>query len=294
MSAYDEAVVVGVDGSDAALSAVRWAAREAQRTGRRLRLIVSVWVSPFGYLGTSDPAVDALARRVGEVALDRAELLVREVAPGLDVTREPSARPALETLERASTTAWQTVVGRRGSGGFARLLAGSVALGLPARSHGPVVVVPHAFRDDGSGPVVVGLEGSESDRELAAAAYREASFRGVELVAVHSWSDNPLLAPQLVRNPEIAAQLAADEGDERRLLAEQLDGWSQQYPDVAVRSVVPQGSPAGSVLDAADTAQLIVLGSRGRNALRAMLLGSTSRAVISHAQCPVLVIPRPD
>ena len=294
MSLNDEAVAVGVDGSDAALSAVRWAAREAHRYGRPLRLIVSVWVSPFGYIGTADPQVDALAQRVGEIALDRAELLVREVAPGVAVTRESSGRPALDTLERESMSAWQTVVGRRGSGGFARLLAGSVALGLAARAHGPVVVVPQGFRDDASGSVVVGLEGSASDRAVAAAAFREASFRGTELIAVHSWSDNPLLAPQLVRNPEIAAQLAADEGDERRLLAEQLDGWSERYPDVAVRSVVPQGSPAGSILDAADTAQLVVVGSRGRNAVQAMLLGSTSRAVISHSQCPVLIIPHRD
>ena len=141
---------------------------------------------------------------------------------------------------------------------------------------------------------MVGLEGSASDRAVAAAAFREASFRGAELIAVHSWSDNPMLAPQLARYPEIAAQLAADESDEQRLLAEQLDGWAEQYPDVTVRSVVPQGSPAGSILDAADAAQLVVLGSRGRNAVQAMLLGSTSRAVIAHSQCPVLIIPHED
>lgn len=58
-----------------------------------------------------------------------------------------------------------------------------------------------------------------------------------------------------------------------------------------VRPVVRRGSPAGVILDAASNAELIVVGTRGRGAIKRVLLGSVATHVTHHAAAPVVVIP---
>ncbi|HEY3263439.1 MAG TPA: universal stress protein, partial [Pseudonocardiaceae bacterium] len=79
-------------------------------------------------------------------------------------------------------------------------------------------------------------------------------------------------------------------GDERRLLAERLAGWQQEDPDVPVERVLTRDRPVRSLLQVAQTAQLVV-GSRGRCGFAGMLLGSTSHALIHHCPCPLVVVP---
>jgi nucleotide-binding universal stress UspA family protein len=78
--------------------------------------------------------------------------------------------------------------------------------------------------------------------------------------------------------------------DERRLLAERLAGWQHEFPDVKVAQLVTKDRPVRSLLDAAQTAQLLVVGSRGRGGFTGMLLGSTSQALLHHCPCPVAVV----
>jgi nucleotide-binding universal stress UspA family protein len=51
------------------------------------------------------------------------------------------------------------------------------------------------------------------------------------------------------------------------------------------------GSPAQVILDAAEEASLVVVGSRGRGGFRGLLLGSVSQHVVNHAPCATVVIP---
>jgi nucleotide-binding universal stress UspA family protein len=77
------------------------------------------------------------------------------------------------------------------------------------------------------------------------------------------------------------------------MLAEQLAGWHEKYPDVAVRRVLFKGHPAEAMLRFGDRAQhpsVLVVGSRGRGGFTGLLLGSTSQTVLSHATCPVIVV----
>ena len=81
-----------------------------------------------------------------------------------------------------------------------------------------------------------------------------------------------------------AVQSAAD-----KTLAESLAGWQERYPDVAIHRVVDFKQPARHLLDQAERAQLVVLGSHGRGGFAGMLLGSVSTTVAQEARVPVIV-----
>ncbi|HEY3467530.1 MAG TPA: universal stress protein, partial [Amycolatopsis sp.] len=83
------------------------------------------------------------------------------------------------------------------------------------------------------------------------------------------------------------------ERDEDRLLSQRLAGWQEKYPEVEIRRVLVRERPRHALLDVSEEAQLVVVGSRGRGGFTGMLLGSTSQALVQHAQCPVLVV-RPE
>jgi nucleotide-binding universal stress UspA family protein len=109
---------------------------------------------------------------------------------------------------------------------------------------------------------------------------------------VHAWSDDTYAGgDETNRN---LADWDATEGDEQRVLAERLAGWQEKYPGVEVRRELVRDRPRHALLEWSATAQLVVVGSRGRGGFRGMLLGSTSQALVQHAHCPVLVVrPRP-
>jgi nucleotide-binding universal stress UspA family protein len=81
----------------------------------------------------------------------------------------------------------------------------------------------------------------------------------------------------------------AVEDTETGRLAERLAGWQEKYPDVTVRRIVTRDRPVRCLLEHSADAQLLVVGSRGHGQFSGMLLGSTSRALIYHAPCPLLV-----
>jgi nucleotide-binding universal stress UspA family protein len=78
--------------------------------------------------------------------------------------------------------------------------------------------------------------------------------------------------------------------DELRAMAETVAGLGEKYPDVQVEQRLRQGRPAKVLADASRGAALVVVGSRGHGGFASMLLGSTSRSLLHHAQCPVLVV----
>ncbi|QBS44782.1 hypothetical protein DMB37_36560 [Nocardia sp. CS682] len=71
--------------------------------------------------------------------------------------------------------------------------------------------------------------------------------------------------------------------------SERLAGWQEKYPDVTVTRKVYRTEPTEQLAEWSNSAQLIVVGSRGRGGFTGMLLGSTSHFLVQHAHCPVLV-----
>ncbi len=178
------------------------------------------------------------------------------------------------------------VLGNRGLGGFAGLLLGSVAVQVSAHADGPVLVVRGESRADG--PVVVGVDGSELSQEAVRFAFEEAAWRGTELVAVHAWLYPTPVGPGDIL--PLVYDLDAFRDEEERVLAEAVAGWSERYPEVPVRRRLVRGSPGRALVEESRTAQLVVVGARGRGALGGLLLGSVSHAVLHHAHCPLAIV----
>ena len=78
------------------------------------------------------------------------------------------------------------------------------------------------------------------------------------------------------------------------VLAETIAGYQEKYPDVAVSRLVKEARPAKCLLDAARSAQLIVVGSHGHGGFPGMTLGSVSQAVLHGADCPVIITRPPN
>ncbi len=282
-------VIVGVDGSAVSKVAVDWAARDAARRGTALRL-VHVLTPPAVMAFPEVPMPAGYAEwqeEEGQMLLDAAVKTVEEAAGDtrVEVTTDMVAGSSVPVLADLSAEAQLMVVGSRGRGAFARGLLGSVSTGLVHHAKCPVAIVhdedplmPHPAQ----APVVVGVDGSPASDRAVAIAFEQASFRGVDLVAVHAWSDSGVFEFPGVDWSQLQAI-----GE--TTLSERLAGWQENYPDVLVRRVVVADRPAHQLLEQAESAQLLVVGSRGRGGLAGMLLGSVSTAIVHAARMPVIV-----
>ena len=141
--------------------------------------------------------------------------------------------------------------------------------------------------------IVVGLDGSEHGAAALRFAAEEAELRDASLVVVHAWTYVPLAPIQsgydTMEMPPalVAGDLEREEEDARRLVDEAL---ATLPTDLPVEKRIVAGGPAEAILDEAQGATLVVVGSRGHGRLAAALLGSVSSRVIEHAPCPVVVV----
>ena len=282
-------IVVGVDGSDSALMAVRWAAGAAVREKRDLRVISAAGIVPGAYAPTAmmtSPAVVEAMHAGAARAIEAATQVAVDVAPDLDVAGKVVSGSATLALRHASVWAHLIVLGRRGLGGVRGLLVGSVSNDTTSHAECPVVVVGGPAPT--TGPVVVGADGSPTSTAAIGHAFRQADLLGTSLLGVYAYGGSSGAA-FYGADQKILRQF---EDDAEELLGEQLAGYPEDFPDVKVERRVGIASPAEEIVDAAQSAQLVVVGTRGRGGFRGLFLGSTSRAVLEVAPCPVMVVHR--
>ncbi|MFC8277979.1 universal stress protein, partial [Streptomyces sp. NPDC057271] len=252
-------VTAGLDGSKESLAAAGWAAAEAVSREVPLRLVhVEEWPNapelPLSYAHT-------LAERAESLLREEADL-TRRNHPGLEVLTQRARGRAAEELTAAANQADLTVLGSRGLGGIRGFIVGSVSLAVVGAARQPVVLVregaDHAARDGG---IVVGVDISRPCEALLGFSFNEAARRGVPLRFVHSWTLPASYGYAAVMDPGIGEELGDHLFGE---LDDLLEPWRKRYAGVDVAAEAVTGSAAYQLVEASQTAQLVVVGRRSR------------------------------
>ena len=280
-------IFVGVDGSSASKVAVRWAARDAWMRNAALT-VVHVLPAPAETWPRTPPTVGLAQwqeRQGNRIIADAIKIAQQSIDGRSHINSELLVGATVATLIDLSKEAEMIVVGCRGRGALQQRLLGSVSAGLVHHAYCPVAVIhdedpsmPHPAK----APVLVGIDGSPASELATGIAFDQASRRGVELVALHAWSD-----AGVYEFP--GTDWSTFKSLEDQLLAERVAGWQERYPDVTVRRVVVSDRPAWALVEQSESAQLVVVGSHGRGGFSGMLLGSVSSAVVQSARMPVIV-----
>jgi nucleotide-binding universal stress UspA family protein len=269
-------VVVAVDGSERNRSAVTWGALEAASAGCQLQLVTAL----PGRDGRGQ-VLDMLADTLQQVLpVVRDEQVSVDAVPGSPV----------DVLLDRSQDARLIVVGKRGLGGFARVIVGSTSIALAGRSPVPVAIVPDGWKqeDHGADPVVLGIDPHRPDHRAFHLAFRRAERLGVRLVAVHGWEPPSAYS----WDASAVAGISSTWEQEAVTRFEQLlEVWQARFLDVEVTSVHRRTHPASAVLEAAERAQLVVLGRHAEGMFGGFAFGSVARAVLHYVETPVIVVP---
>jgi nucleotide-binding universal stress UspA family protein len=279
-------IVVGTDGTASSQAAVQWAAREAQRGNRLLRIVHAFewdWHESRYRVGTEYADIAwHLAQAVTATALDQA----RAVAPSLRIETDTLIGHAVPKLLAIADDAEIMVLGNRGRGGFASLLLGSVSQRVATHAPGSVVIV-RGRGDVTDGPIAVGVDDSPGADHVLHTAFEEATSRDCALAVIRTylpvtplWIGAPV--PSGVPTPE-------QDADEHARLEELLAPWRMKYPDVAVEAILSHHSTAAVLEGVSHGAQLVIVGSRGHGTIAGALIGSTGLELLHHADCPVFI-----
>ncbi|OBA60557.1 hypothetical protein A5647_14170 [Mycobacterium sp. 1100029.7] len=263
MFVLPQCIVVGVDGSKAALRAALWAVDEAAKRDVPLRLIYAM-----GQDDTPEAAEFALRCATSTVAATH-----RSVKIETDTAREPP----VQALIRASASAAMVCVGALGMRHFRAGRMGSTTAAVAVSAHCPVAII----RDRDGRPrrpareIVVEVDDAPDNGLLLGAAMEEALLRGAPVQAV------------------ICGRTAAADLD-RRALAEldrRLTRWRRQYPVIQVQSLTVPGTLLDYLSDRQRPVQLVIVGSHDRAHL-SELVGPAGNAVLHDADCSLLIVNR--
>ncbi len=176
--------------------------------------------------------------------------------------------------------------------------------------------------------IVVGVDGSPGSRAALAFALEEARLRAAEVAVVHVYRATPPVDPPHTEAFDIglavpagfdrapappdetarrAAMLRREEEYRRERSRVEADvGPARELVEAMVRDagcagdveatplVIADAHPAEALIESAADAELLVVGSRGRGGFSGLLLGSVSQQCVTHARCPVIVVPSPE
>jgi nucleotide-binding universal stress UspA family protein len=290
--------IVGIDASDDARAALRWAAMHAPGRADEVVALTTYHVPVALSLMMAKRAFDvdrlgieATAGHDVDVALEELGVVREEGAAAGQalgvryVTEVVEGHPGATLVERASH-ADLLVVGQQGDGGpHPHVMLGSVSRYCSTHAVAPVVVVPPDPPARECRRVVVGYDGStNADRALAwalAFAPPDATVKAIIALEMTPWLEDDLVR---ARFPE-----EIDRETER------LSGRLSELTDDPrlEREVVLQDA-RDAIVEASASTDLLVLGARGHGTIAAALLGSVTTWVLHHAPCPVAVIPQPE
>jgi len=290
--------IVGVDGSESSVRALRWAASFAAATGGQVQPVMAwevplpIWASQGrrafevdrqGLAASAGVAADRCVDDACDVEGDLAETLRGVIVEPMVVEGHPS-----RILHEWSESGYPVVVGRRGVSALRHRLLGSTSHYLVTHAAGPVVVVPETF--DHLDPaaamqVLVGFDASEP--AIAALGWAlETLPDTAKITALTAIDVVPWLQPEavVVQYPDLVESTAAKVNE----ALDRIDPEGRAARDIVERP------PYQTFADHFEGLDLIVVGPRGLGAVARTILGSVTTWLINEAPCPVVIVPAPD
>lgn len=285
-------IVVGYTGEKASLPAVEVAARLATREDQPL-LIVTAFDGPaldlslYAVFGAPD---QAQIEEWCAPAFAEAEAAARAQG-ATDIRQKVILGPPSAALLKAAEPDDILIVGQRHRGEFTSAVLGSVAIQVSAHAPCPVVVIGKDAHNDWTGPVVVGVDGSETSRRAAQVAARFAARHDLPLTVVAAWQEELLVGVGEVWAYPAMHDDDSGIADATRAMVDQIAAeLHRSHPELAVTTRVERGDPAGVLLDASRDATLLITGTRGRGGFTGLMLGSISHQLIHQARVPVMTV----
>ena len=263
-------VVVGIDGSRAAMEAAVWAIDEAIDRDVALRLVHATGIprqSP-GPAGALAPEIE-----YGETSLRAASSLVEGTGKTVKVEAEILWGSVEDALIAESMSASMVCVGSVGIGWVAQRVLGSTAVAVARKANCPVVVVryPSEIGAGGSSAwIVVGIDERPDNEEVATRALAEARLRHAPVLAVGTW------------HSELGA-LTYD------ALEGRVSTWQERYPDLHIRAVSTGGSLPEFLVGYQNDVALAVVSGKDADQLP-LIIGPHERPLLPHAECSVMVV----
>jgi len=276
-------IAVGVDGTDPSLLALRWANAEAGLRQARLIAIIAR-PSVLDWPHDTPGHLDEINRHISDrMATIRAAIM--RALPDSGVEIEIIEGQPSTVLVGVSKRVDLLAVGGRGFGGWKGAFAGSLTGHLAGHTKAPLAVI-RSYAPQQRGRIVVGVDGLSSS-EAVRFGVEEAALRGASVLVVSTWQ-YPVLGTRPT-SPEAAELL---ESGARALLEEAIAACRTTHPQVRLDTLVRMGHPAEVLAEQARSADLVVVGSRGRGGFATLMLGSVAISVLHRVAGPVLVVPR--
>lgn len=270
-------VVVGIDGSAAALHAAQWAARDAAARDTLLRLVFAA-SSPRTQ---GEPSISDADAYFGEEVLREAAAAVEAAGEPIKVTTDVIWGPPSNVLVAESRRAALTCVGTVGIGALSQAIVGSTAMSVARRAHGPVAVIRPPLAGEHAHFVAVGVDESASMAAVDVAA-KTARAHGAPLIAVglgcNAFGVNSVERTEALvedvrrRYPELRIDVIGARAGLAEFLAENRHDLARRY--AWPRSAVGHPHPV-AVVDDVDHVLTLV--------------GPADHAVRAHAFCSVVV-----
>jgi nucleotide-binding universal stress UspA family protein len=280
-------LVVGVDGTPGSAAALRYALKEAARSGGKVDVVHVV--TDYVPLAGMYPILPDDLVAAGRTALEWTLRDVDTSSSGATVETHLKRGGVVKTLSTAGEHALAIVVGSDRRPVSSRVLTGNVSTGVAARAVVPVVSVPETWRDDReTGTVLVAVKRPDRSDALMAEAFDVARRRGSRLVVLHAWRFPAAYDDIIVSDRATVAEWAERETKEVDAL---VAPWRRSHPDVEVELRTVHDHSAHALVTASEDADELIIVRREHGFPAAAHLGSTARTVLLSAHCPVRVVP---
>ena len=276
-------VVVGVDGTEESVVALKWALDHQKKFGP-VRTVTAYQIGPFGdgfgFSAMTAPGVDVFE----DAAKARARKSIDAADPSLTETAVIIESPAGPGLVKAAANAGLLVVGCRGRSGVKERLLGSVGSYCVKHATVPVAVIAGEDPRGPLGTIAVGIDGSDNARAALRWAIDHVDAGGT-VIAVGSF--NPFAYSIDGYVPPIDLL----DAETRKTVEDSVADVVIAADEVKVEVEVHNGDPRSTLREAGEKADLLVVGSRGHRGVGHLLLGSVTTSLLHHPTCVTVVVP---